>query len=194
MSDQSDGQDPHVEDGSAPQGLPRYGDAPSPPPGDYPPQAPYPVGQDPYAHWGLRLGAYVLDGLIAFGVMLPLYLVGFVFLSIDTDPYGEVEGGPLTIVGVLFCFASLALYIGFLFWNFGIRQGRTGQSLGKQVLSIRVVRNDGLPLGTWLSIGRLLLFSVLTSCTCYINALWPLWDERKQALHDKVVDTVVIRA
>lgn len=27
-----------------------------------------------------------------------------------------------------------------------------------------------------------------------LDVLWPLWDERKQALHDKVADSVVVRA
>ena len=75
--------------------------------------------------------------------------------------------------------------------------GTTGQTLGKKVLNIKVVdMSTGgtidygraflrwlLPgAGTWVSCGLLPL----------IDGLWPLWDANRQALHDKIANTLVI--
>lgn len=200
------GQDPD-------EGVPSS-DPPPPPP---PPPAPDPPAaygspappewtpetaghQIPYASWGLRLGAYLLDALIAVAVMLP-FVVASVVIAGTTGEAGELnpdtgfyEGGTVSPWSPILLVLGYVLYFAFLVWNFGMRQGRTGQSLDKSIVNIRVVRMDGdRPLGFWLSIGRTLLFSIITACTLYINALWPLWDAKRQALHDKVVNTVVIR-
>ncbi|MGJ9412048.1 RDD family protein [Aeromicrobium sp. CF4.19] len=204
------GDEPEGQGGSTPPPPPYGQPAPGQPyPGQQYPGQPYPgqppagqhgvppghPGHDPYAHWGLRFAGYLLDSLISSAVFIPLYAVGYGFLIADTNfSTGSVEGGPLTVVGVVLSMLSVLVVIAFTFWNLGVRQGRSGQSLGKQIVSIKVVKEDGTTLGTWLSVGRTLLFSLLTTCTCYINALWPLWDPKKQALHDKVVNTVVLKA
>src|SRR5690606_35110762 len=81
--------------------------------------------------------------------------------------------------------AAIFYVIGFLavwpllIWNFGFKQGKTGQTIGKGVMGIRVVRRDtGDVLGVGLSIGRTLLGSVLHSIACGLPLgwLWPLWD------------------
>ena len=80
---------------------------------------------------------------------------------------------------------------------------RNGQTLGKQLLGIRVVREDGRPMsyGTsavreWLA--KTLLFTVVATFTFLIplllDYLWPLWDERNRSLHDMMVSTLVVRA
>jgi uncharacterized RDD family membrane protein YckC len=78
-------------------------------------------------------------------------------------------------------------------WNVIVRQGLTGQSIGKQVLGIRVIALDtGQPLG----VGRNLLRYVshfADSLLCYIGYLLPLWDERRQTIADKIVNSAVVR-
>jgi uncharacterized RDD family membrane protein YckC len=134
--------------------------------------------------------------------MLPFFIVSIAVAG-ATGEAGEFnpdtglyEGGTVSPLSAVFLGLAYLAYFVFLIWNFGMRQGRTGQTVGKRIVNIRVVREAGgdVPLGFWLSIGRTLLFSIITTCTLYINALWPLWDSKRQALHDKVVNTVVIRA
>ena len=180
--------------------YPQYpGDEPSyPPPPAY--QEPYgqpgPTGATPeYASWGLRLAAYLLDTVFMAIVYGPLYFAGIILLALtETDPVtGEFTEDPNPLAFVLLGI-SILLAIAFWIWNFVIRQGRTGQTLGKKIVSISVLREDGRVMGGWLALGRVLLFQLLTTCTLYINVLWPLWDAKKQALHDKVVSTVVVRS
>jgi uncharacterized RDD family membrane protein YckC len=83
--------------------------------------------------------------------------------------------------------------IGFSIWNQWIRQGRTGWSLGKQWMGIRVVK-DGRPdqpPGIGRNVGRAFAH-VLDALACYIGYLWPLWDRKRQTFADKICSTVVI--
>ena len=71
--------------------------------------------------------------------------------------------------------------------------GRTGQSWGKQVLKLRLVRMaDGQPMGGGMAFVRDLLH-ILDALLCYIGFLWPIWDARRQCLFsDKIMNTVVL--
>jgi uncharacterized RDD family membrane protein YckC len=84
------------------------------------------------------------------------------------------------------------------------RQGEhNGTTLGKQVLAIRVFREDGQPVRFGLVLLRELvvrgfLFGtvgfLLFGLPGVLDLLWPLWDDRNQTLHDKIVSTYVIKA
>jgi uncharacterized RDD family membrane protein YckC len=88
------------------------------------------------------------------------------------------------VVGLL---ASLAVQL----WNRVFRQGRTGQSIGKRALGIRLVgERSGQPLGAGMSFVRELAHTLDGSF--YVGYLWPLWDEKRQTFADKVVGTVVV--
>jgi uncharacterized RDD family membrane protein YckC len=73
-----------------------------------------------------------------------------------------------------------------------VRQGRTGWSVGKRTLGIRLLEEStGRPLGTWRTFARNLAH-VLDALPCYLGYLWPLWDTRRQTFADKLVGTVVV--
>ena len=74
-----------------------------------------------------------------------------------------------------------------------VYQGRTGHSVGKGIVGIRLRRldRDGPP-GIGLSIGRAFVH-VIDALPCYLGFLWPLWDERRQTFADKILKTVVVR-
>ncbi len=72
-----------------------------------------------------------------------------------------------------------------------------------RVVGARVVRestNDVLGYGTALAravveqVFRLLgILFILLGLVWLLDMLWPLWDKKKQTLHDKVVHTIVLR-
>ncbi|MFD9407663.1 RDD family protein [Streptomyces sp. NPDC059989] len=174
----------------APQGVPpQYGypQQQTPPPyGAYPPAgAPgmppmgMPgMGMPPLAHWGLRVGATLLDGLITAG---PMYALGFIDLATSDNPD---EPGFFFLIGVLYAIA-MGFYQLYL-------EGKTGQSIGKKAVGISVRREaDGQPLGFGMAFVRKLAH-FLDGIACYIGYLWPLWDEKKQTFADKVCNTLVI--
>lgn len=72
-----------------------------------------------------------------------------------------------------------------------------GQTVGKRLLRIRVQHSEreGL-LGYKAAFSRIALlwaFGLLV-LPAILDCLWPLWDERKQAWHDKYAKSVVVRA
>lgn len=77
-------------------------------------------------------------------------------------------------------------------WNLTYLVGRTGQSWGRKLIGLRVVGAEGLPIGFWRALGRN-VFAGLISAIFYLGFLWVIWDDKKQAWHDKVFRTFVIR-
>ncbi|MFD7069530.1 RDD family protein [Streptomyces sp. NPDC059913] len=163
--------------GHAPYGYTPYG---YPPHGAYP-QGGYGVGVPPLAHWGRRVGAYLLDGLIILG---PMYGMGFIDLARSDDP-ATAEPGAFFAVGVVY---TLVMAIFQLY-----REGSTGQTTGKRVLGISLRREaDGGTLGMGMAFVRKLAH-IVDSLPCYIGWFLPLFDSKRQTLADKMCRTVVVK-
>jgi uncharacterized RDD family membrane protein YckC len=167
-----------------PYGTPAQGGygQPVPAPGGYVPDQPgYYMGRT-LANWPQRVGAYLIDYLIA---AIPAFLA--VLLFSGTDP-GETPSAGAGVVAFLLYLVSLGIWI----YNRAIQMGRTGQSWGKQVLNLRLVRMaDGQPMGGGMCFVRDLAH-ILDAIPCYIGFLFPLWDARRQTFADKVMSTVVL--
>ena len=80
---------------------------------------------------------------------------------------------------------------------------RNGQTWAKQWLGIRVIREDGHPVTAGTAFIRDVLMqslvfglvgSFIFNLPTILDGLWPLWDDRNQALHDKVANTFVVDA
>ena len=163
-------------------------------PGQYPQQGYNPYGQSNYGYgyappgqlagWPIRVGASLLDGLIA---AVPAIIGGITALVLDGDQNELGAGGGLALaLGYLVSFAIA-------FWNRVVQQGRTGQSFGKKVTGLKVVHAEtGQLIGVGSTFGREFC-AVLFNNICTLNVLWPLWDAKQQTWHDKVVNDVVIR-
>jgi uncharacterized RDD family membrane protein YckC len=160
-------------------GAPQYGAMPSAglPAAGLPPSA--------YANWGLRVVSYLIDGVIA-GVF---YLIGLILdgphTSLDSNGMMTSNGG-----GIIFwIFWLIAIAVGI--WNVVIRQGRTGQSLGKQVVGTQCLKESTMaPLGPGMQFARSLAH--ILDGFCLIGYLWPIWDAKRQTFADKIVGTVVV--
>jgi uncharacterized RDD family membrane protein YckC len=202
-----------------PPPAPAYGQPSAPPPPPAPgygaPAAPgygaapagygYGAPTPPYASWGARAGAFIIDGLVGAVAMIPFWIGYGLFLGgavaggvSEYDPNtgmytdaGEPNGALMAIGGLLM-FIGFLVSLAFLYWNYGLKQGKTGYTIGKGVLGIKVVKEaDGQVLGTWFSIGRFFVH-YLDQLACYIGYLWPLWDDKRQTFADKILSTIVI--
>jgi uncharacterized RDD family membrane protein YckC len=180
------GQQPQPPYGSQPPpygtpAQPGYGQ-PAPAAGGYVADPPgYYMGRT-LANWPQRVGAYLIDYLIA---AIPAFLA--VILFSGTQP-GETPSAGAGLVAFLLYLVSLGIWI----YNRAILMGRTGQSWGKQVLNLRLVRMaDGQPMGGGMCFLRDLAH-VIDALPCYIGFLFPLWDPRRQTFADKIVSTVVL--
>jgi uncharacterized RDD family membrane protein YckC len=147
----------------------------------------------PLAGWGTRLAATLLDWLILLVpvVILVAIIVG---VAIGSDTGGIVS----TIVGFLIYLVVAFIYAPVLMSRDG---GRNGQTWGKQILGIRVVRDSGEPMSFWYAALReigvkglavSIASSIIPLVPWLLNYLWPLWDDQNRALHDMVVSTHVV--
>jgi uncharacterized RDD family membrane protein YckC len=95
--------------------------------------------------------------------------------------------------------AFLTLGIGWLIWFFLKAQKST--TPGKRILGVYVIHTNGTPAraGTmWVRqiLIEGILWGLLSSIFLLglVPYLWAFWDKEKQALHDKMVNTIVVYA
>jgi uncharacterized RDD family membrane protein YckC len=67
-----------------------------------------------------------------------------------------------------------------------------GQTIGKMITGIRVVRSDGRPVSFLRAFIRFLAY-IPSGMLLFTGFLWILWDPERQGWHDMLADTVVIR-
>jgi uncharacterized RDD family membrane protein YckC len=177
------------------EGAPSYG-GPVPPGGW---EQPIPQAQGwrgvPLASWGSRVAATLIDWLI---LIVPAVVLGIIVIAIaaGSDTGAIVTGilGFFAYLVVLFIYAPVLM----------ARQGKgNGQTWGKQVLGIRVVRDNGQTMSFgWAALRELVFKGLLVSIASAIiplipwllDSLWPLWDDENRALHDMACSTHVVRA
>jgi uncharacterized RDD family membrane protein YckC len=149
----------------------------------------------PLASWGSRLAAYLLDGLILLVPVIGLTII-IVAIAAGSDTAGWVTGilGFLAYLVVAFLYAPLLM----------AREGaHNGQTWGKQVLGIRVIRDNGERMSfSWAALREIVVkglgvgiaSSIIPIIPWFLNFFWPLWDDQNRALHDMVVSTHVVHA
>lgn len=185
----------------AQQPPPPPGYQPPPPPGyQYPPQQPYgatpqgtPWGE--YAGWWSRVGASLLDGLIGIAIaIIPVAVGAFIaFQDAEVDPLTDEITGGVEPIGIVLMVLGYVLVFAFGIWNTVFRQGRKGQTVGKSIVGIQVIKGDtGQFLGAGTAFLRWLMSAILGGL-CFLDYLWPLWDAKKQTWHDMIVGSVVIK-
>lgn len=143
------------------------------------------------AGWWTRGGAITIDLMITAAIELALLLIVW-----------TAKGSPrLTLAHEETLLFEVGLPVAILYAPILLaRRGeRNGQTVGKQALGIRVVREDGLPLTLATAfvreaLGRQFLVFLTSGLYLPIDYLWPLWDARNQALHDKIGRTFVVAA
>jgi uncharacterized RDD family membrane protein YckC len=142
-----------------------------------------------------RVGATLLDGLISFAIaIIPIALGAILaFKDAETDPITDEITGGVEPVGVVIMVLGYILIFAFTIWNAVFRQGRRGQTLGKQIVGIQVIKGEtGAFLGAGTAFVRWLMAQILGGL-CFLDYLWPLWDKKKQTWHDMIVGSVVIK-
>ena len=154
----------------------------------------YPWAGAPLAGWWSRVGAAILDALILF-VLVAALVALVVVVALGNDVAGVVVG----ILAFFLYLAAVLLYAPVLMARSG---ENNGQTWGRQIVGIRVVRDSGEPLGFGFAVLRelvvkIMLFGVVggffASIPTLLDVLWPLWDDENRALHDMIVKTHVLR-
>src|SRR5262249_44460352 len=141
---------------------------------------------------GTRLGATLLDGVIFAGMVYVPLIVGAVIVPAAAGATGG-DAVPPAFAG-----AGLITVARPLAWCwFTIKYVReNGQSIAKRMLGIKVVRSDG----TSITLGRIFWMRNFLNALISIVPFYGLLDalfifgESRQCLHDKLADTIVVKA
>ncbi|MDR0184791.1 RDD family protein [Lysobacter arvi] len=136
---------------------------------------------------GRRLLAYLIDFGIYLAAMLPA-IVGLLRF--------RPERGIGALGGSLLMFSLVCLIALFVYWC--VLMHRDGQSIGKRVMGMRIVRTDGSRAG----LGRMIVLRYfvpgLIGAIPYVGWVFslanPLWifGEERRCLHDLICDTMVV--
>ncbi len=137
-----------------------------------------------YPAFGRRAVAFLID------IFLVLLFIAAAALPLSGVLTGQNTDALTIALAVIVTLAALA----FLLWYPIIQPGRTGQTLGKRLLNIKVVDRRGNPPGIDRMAVRFLIGYPLCAIIMGVGFLVPLWDVQRQALDDKLVDTYVINA
>jgi uncharacterized RDD family membrane protein YckC len=139
------------------------------------------VASAPKAGWWIRFIALFIDSLI---VGIP----GGIIVAIVAGVAGKDASGIVVVVYGLFILAEVAYFV--YFWS-----RPEGQTLGMKMFNIRVVKTDGSPLTVGGAIVRYIGYivdSIIFGLP--IGYLWAAFDSNKQAWHDKMAGTYVVKS
>ena len=138
-----------------------------------------------------RLGAAILDIVIVGAMVYAPVFAAFGFAgasgSLDSDAGNNIL---LAGLGLALLGGIAAAWLNILYVK------RNGQSIGKKIVGIKVVRTDGSPI----SLGRIFWLRNVVNGLLGIVPLYGLVDvlfifgESQQCLHDKIADSIVIKA
>ena len=155
----------------------------------------------PLASWGKRVGAALIDGLVLMIptviLMLALGLGAFKAADCETDPISglevcEANAGFFTLIIGYFLIPALLQLAYSAFFNGGER----GQTVGKMALKLQTRdASTGGPIGYgkgFLRGGVAALLGLGCGIGTLLDVLWPLWDDKRQTLHDKAANSVVV--
>jgi len=144
-----------------------------------------------YATWGNRAIGYIVDSLLVGVVVAVIYaLAGGMIAAVAGLAGREAASGICCLTLVLFPLASLAVGL----YNRVYLVAQRGSSIGQALVRVKVVDGNGRLLSQQTALIRLLaqVGMGFVPVLGLIDLLWPLWDERRQTLHDKAVGCYVI--
>jgi uncharacterized RDD family membrane protein YckC len=218
---QQQGQQPGQAQYGAPQygqqyGQPQYGPQYGHQGFGYGPVVPATPDGVPLSGWWKRVGARFLDGLIVLIVSLPLsgyfwYQYFKAAVDYESDLFDKARAGssefttslPWDVYKWILPVAGISLLVNFVYEILFLT--KKGATPGKMAVGISVRLRDvaGPPpalavckrFGLYAALsllGAVPLVGTLFSLLGLLDYLWPLWDDKKQALHDKVAATNVV--
>ncbi len=151
-----------------------------------------------YAPWVTRVAGFLIDYVLVAVAGGALLLVAVLFFgslatlgsSLRPGGLGGYGGGGCCCALMLLPLASLLVGL----WNKAYLVSQRGSSIGQGVMKVKVVDAQGQLLTMGQAVLRLLAHVGLSFVPMVglIDLLWPLWDERRQTLHDKAVGSYVI--
>jgi uncharacterized RDD family membrane protein YckC len=143
------------------------------------------------ASLGERLGAAVIDAIIMFVVVMVPIIIFYGGWSAWMEDASS-ESFAFSLVSTAFSYLMYVVVNGYLL-------AKNGQTVGKKIMDIKIVRTDGSPASfarivavRALFENALLLIPVVDIWLWLIDVLF-IFRRSRKCLHDTVADTIVVR-
>lgn len=141
-----------------------------------------------YAGFLTRFFAALVDGIL-------LGIVGFV-IGVVVQGVGLAAAGNDRTGSVVMIFSTLGtiinLGVSFAYYIYFI--GKSGQTIGKRALGIKVmVKDSDVPVGYLNAFLREVVGKLVSGLVLGLGYFWVIWDKDKQGWHDKIAKTVVVK-
>ena len=145
----------------------------------------YLPGQFAYAGFWIRTLAFAVDYII---IIVANNILNLLFQAIHPGPVDMAT--PRTFLPFILTISLIqsALYFGF----YTFFHGRFGATPGKMVCGIKVVRSSGERISYLRALARTFAFQ-LSALLAGLGLIMAAFDDEKQALHDRLCDTRVIK-
>jgi uncharacterized RDD family membrane protein YckC len=153
----------------------------------------------PLADAGTRILAYLIDLALLSAVTTVIALpVAFVVMFKVIFP-AQDDSFSGVVLPMLLLEAGIVLFVLLAYYLYAVEYMlRSGQTIGKRLMKIRVVPLDpSRRLTRWMATKRYLVewgVGVIVPLFHYLDGLWLVWDKPyQQTLHDKAAGTVVVK-
>ncbi|MCU0335208.1 MAG: RDD family protein [Chitinophagaceae bacterium] len=139
-----------------------------------------------YAGFWLRFAAYIIDGIL-------LYIVNSIFTAIiGLNATLLNDAGEFAFTAAYWSALGLSTVLNLAY--FALMESSAWQAtLGKKACSIKVTDLSGNRIGIGRAIGRY-LGKIVSTFTLLIGFIMAGFTERKQALHDMMAGTLVVKS
>ena len=139
-----------------------------------------------FAGFWRRLAAFIVDGIII-GIVVSVITSAFLPFTIFPFGSGTNQWIPFyrgAVENAVSNGVNLVYVVGFWVWR--------GQTPGKMLLNIKVIRTNGSNISLGYALLRYLGY-IVSGVVFGLGFLWIAIDSHKQGWHDKIADTYVIK-
>jgi uncharacterized RDD family membrane protein YckC len=152
-----------------------------------------------YAGFWLRFLAYLIDGLILSPVLIVFFFIGaamtggLAHLMAISSQRGEVDPAAVfSLVSLLATFVAITLLLRWLYSAY-LESGEKQATWGKQVLGLYVTDLHGQRISFAHASGRFFAKMISSLIPAGIGYIMAGFTEKRQALHDMIASTLVLK-
>ncbi|WP_156645425.1 RDD family protein [Lentibacillus sp. JNUCC-1] len=148
-----------------------------------------------YAGFWMRFAAYMIDGVI---LAIPMMIIGFIGFFIGailiemTNPYMTAYEYDSAMTGIVIIIYLIAGILGVLYFA-GMHASKWQGTVGKKVVGIKVINEDGGRISFLKGVGRYFALFI-SGMIFYIGFIMAGFTSKKQALHDMMAKTLVVKS
>jgi len=142
-----------------------------------------PGGGQQLASYGDRFIAFLIDFGIIIGVSIAVGILQYILSSIH-----------LGFISALLSLALFAFEVAYFIYLWGVDNPWTGrgQTIGKKMMNIKIVKEDGSDIGVGDAVLRYIGYWV-SSFVILLGFVWIFIDGKNQGWHDKIAKTIVVK-